>query len=207
MHKITRISIMIGALFSFTGLATLTMYGNAQAGTIISNMNNKCLDVPNSNFRAGVPLEMWDCHGAVNQNFTQDASGQIKIAGLCVDAWGGQGNNGDRVGLYTCNGGANQRWILANGRLIGMKGRCMDISGRNSSNGAPILLWDCNGGNNQLWHGMNNNVSTVNQINNVHPGILNMMNISPNSLKEAAALTTVAPLTAVAPLTSVSPLR
>jgi hypothetical protein len=45
----------------------------------------KCIDVPRSEFKAGIRLQMWDCNDTAAQTFSFDASsGRMTIESLCV---------------------------------------------------------------------------------------------------------------------------
>ena len=112
-----------------------------------SRMHGKCIDVPGGNFAVGAALNMWDCYiGHPNQTFELTSSSEIKAGGLCVNAIGGTGKNGDKIGLSQCTGAANEKWQLQGGQIRGINGRCMNISGAGQANGAAVILWDCQGG-------------------------------------------------------------
>ncbi|NVO07841.1 MAG: ricin-type beta-trefoil lectin domain protein [Rhodoferax sp.] len=114
------------------------------AMAIVSRMNEKCVDVPAGNFVAGTAVHMWDCYpGHKNQTFELTSDNQIKAGGLCLNALGGTGNNGDSVGLWQCMGAPNEKWILQDGYIKGIKGRCLNIDGFNAANGASLIIWDC----------------------------------------------------------------
>lgn len=121
----------------------------------LSDHSNKCIDAEGG-IGQGARLITYDCHGGSNQRFTL-SGGRLMLGGLCVDASGGYGRNGDDIVLWTCHGGANQRWSLRKPRrdmgyqIVGINGRCIDIYRAQSHNGAPLKLWDCNGGRNQTW--------------------------------------------------------
>lgn len=120
---------------------------------IQTQLNGKCLDVPNAKFEAGTKLQTWQCwenNPAQVFEFTQER--QIRVGGLCLNIFGGGGNNGDTVGLWQCVGAPNEKWDVVNGQVIGMNGRCLDVYGGDRNNGARIIIWDCAGrAPNQLW--------------------------------------------------------
>lgn len=138
-------------------LATVTASAQSQwpqgSFLIKTDLNGKCLDVPNAQFKAGTALQTWQCW-APNpaQVFEFTPEHQIRIGGLCLNIFGGLGNNGDTVGLWQCVGAANEKWDLVDGHLVGMNGRCLDVYGGSRDNGAKIIVWDCAGrSSNQLW--------------------------------------------------------
>jgi hypothetical protein len=114
----------------------------------------KCLDIPNSQFRGGMRVQMWDCNDTPAQIFSYDAfNGRLAISDLCVDVGGGRGQQGDPIQLATCNGAPSQAWkteAIADGmKLVGMNGLCVDITDSSKANGASLKLWRCHGEPNQ----------------------------------------------------------
>ena len=104
-------------------------------GVIRNGASGQCLD-------AGAGVQLWDCNGGDNQQFSTTAAGEIRFAGRCLDA----GWDRSTVQLWDCNGGTNQKWtVVPDGAIVGTEsGKCLDA-------GARIQLWDCNGGANQRW--------------------------------------------------------
>ncbi|MFJ5230068.1 ricin-type beta-trefoil lectin domain protein [Kitasatospora sp. NPDC088391] len=125
------------------------------AGVLRGAGSGRCLDVPGNSRTDGTGLDIWDCNGGDNQQWTLTADGRITTYGgtKCLDAYNNQTANGTKVEIATCNGGANQQWRLnADGTVTGVQsGRCLDVSGAYTANGTPVDLWDCNGGTNQKW--------------------------------------------------------
>jgi len=120
---------------------------------VLSNWNNKCVDVPNSNFVDRAPLQMWTCNGTSAQKWTFDGTALRSQNNKCMDVDGGATGNGAVVQLYTCNGtGAQQFTLNAAGDLINLQAnRCVDIKDWNGADGARLQLWDCAGTLNQKW--------------------------------------------------------
>lgn len=120
---------------------------------VISSLNNKCIEVPRSNFTPGQPLAMQDCTGGANQAW-QFVNGTLRSQNnLCMDAAGAGTANGTVIQVATCNGNTAQQFVLgANGALVNQRAnKCVDIEAWNANNGARIHLWDCHGGANQTW--------------------------------------------------------
>jgi len=121
--------------------------------------SNRCADVYNNLTAPGTKVEIWDCAGGANQEWTPTAAGELRVYGgtQCLDAYNNQTSTGTAVELWTCNGGANQQWKLnADGSITGVQsGLCLDVTGGNLAagnvNGTPLELWTCNGGANQQW--------------------------------------------------------
>ncbi|MGC4790639.1 glycoside hydrolase family 64 protein [Micromonospora sp. DT178] len=120
---------------------------------VLSNWNNKCIDVPNANFVDRAQLQMWSCNGTDAQKWTFTGDTVRSQNNKCMDVDGGATGNGAVVQLYTCNGTGAQRFTLtAAGDLVNVQaGRCVDIREWNSADGAKLQLWDCAGTANQKW--------------------------------------------------------
>ena len=73
---------------------------------------NKCLDVPGHATTAGTRVEIWDCNGGANQQWTLNSDGTVvgRESGLCLDVTGTATANGTAVEIWTCNGKSNQKW-------------------------------------------------------------------------------------------------
>ncbi|MFH8484040.1 endo-1,4-beta-xylanase [Streptomyces longisporoflavus] len=114
--------------------------------------SGRCLDVPNAGTSDGTQVQLWDCTGGTNQQWTATASGELKVYGnKCLDAAGT--GNGARVQIYGCSGADNQKWRLnADGSIVGVQsGRCLDAVGVGTANGTLIQLYSCSNGSNQRW--------------------------------------------------------
>ena len=86
--------------------------GGGNAGVLRGAGSNRCLDVPGKATANGTLLQIWDCNGGTNQQWTLNSDGTVvgRESGLCVDVTGGGTANGTAVELWTCNGQSNQRW-------------------------------------------------------------------------------------------------
>jgi len=156
-------------------ICMLGLYQSASAVTLRSAYkSNLCMDVnrgSTSDWRSGVNVEVWPCHGQDNQQFALQpfkVSGvnttfSIQALGQCLDidmgyaeSWTHQNN----VQLYACNAGENQQfrvepqgggWFMIRSMF---DGRCLDID-LNTANGwryeRNVQLWNCTGESNQLW--------------------------------------------------------
>jgi hypothetical protein len=116
---------------------------------------NRCLDVPGGSQTDGTFLQIFDCNGAANQQWTLTSSNQLTVFGgaKCLDVPGHATAAGTRVETWTCNGGANQQWRLnSDGTVVGIEsGLCLDVTGAGTANGTAVEIWTCNGGSNQKW--------------------------------------------------------
>jgi endo-1,4-beta-xylanase len=128
------------------------------SGELRSTGAGRCLDVPGQSTQAGTRLQIWDCWGGPNQQWTRTAAGELTVysggSRRCLDASGNGTANGTAVVIWTCHGGANQRWnVNGNGSITSAQsGLCLDVSGASTANGALVQLWSCHGGSNQQWN-------------------------------------------------------
>ncbi|MFC5761481.1 RICIN domain-containing protein, partial [Actinacidiphila bryophytorum] len=114
--------------------------------------SGRCVDVPNSTTTDGTQVQLWDCNGQANQQWTATSAGELTtVGGKCLDAAGT--GNGVKVQIYSCWGGDNQKWrVNSDGTIVGVQsGLCLDATGAATGNGTLIELWSCNGGGNQKW--------------------------------------------------------
>lgn len=129
---------------------------------LVSKMGAKCLDVEGS-IGQGRRLIGWACHGGTNQQFLiEGQAGQIRIGGYCLDAKGGQGNDGDEIVLWPCAKNADgfdsyvrhQLWTLQGDRIRGINGKCLVLRGGSSwwNQTQPAILFRCNGTENEFWY-------------------------------------------------------
>lgn len=128
--------------------------GGGTSGPIIGTGSGRCVDVPNQSQTNGTQVDLWDCNGGSNQQWTSTEAGELRVyGGVCLDAAGQGTSPGTKVDIYTCNGGSNQQWKLnADGTITGKQsGLCLDATGNGTANGTLLELWNCTGGSNQQW--------------------------------------------------------
>ncbi|MEV4490001.1 ricin-type beta-trefoil lectin domain protein [Micromonospora coxensis] len=132
------------------GLSLVTTGGGQR---IISNWNNRCIDVPNSNFSDGVPLQTWTCNGTSAQSWTFTGGTLRTQNNKCMDVAWGSTANGATIQIANCSGNPAQQFVLsAAGDLVNPQAnKCVDITDWNNSDGARLQLWDCAGTANQKW--------------------------------------------------------
>jgi hypothetical protein len=115
--------------------------------------SSKCVDDNGLSTANGTKIQMWDCNGGSNQDWTIEPDGTLQVYGKCMDITGANYSNGTNIELWDCNGGANQQWQPRNGTLVNpASGKCLDDPAFNTANGTQLDLWTCNGGSNQQWH-------------------------------------------------------
>jgi endo-1,4-beta-xylanase len=119
---------------------------------IVGAQSNRCVDVPNQSQTAGTRVQIYDCWGGSNQQWTHTSGRQLQVYGsMCLDASNGGTTNGTPVIIWNCHGQANQQWnVNSNGTITNVaSGLCLDAAG--SGNGAQLQLYSCWGGSNQQW--------------------------------------------------------
>ncbi|MEU6415285.1 ricin-type beta-trefoil lectin domain protein [Microbispora sp. NPDC046933] len=138
--------------FTITLLPPSTGGGSTSA---LRNVNaGRCLDVPNLSRTNGTQLQLWDCNGQANQQWTYTSSRQLQVYGdKCLDAEAAGTANGTRAIIWDCNGQANQQWnVNADGTITGVQsGLCLEASNFGTSNGTKAQLWSCTGTTSQKW--------------------------------------------------------
>jgi endo-1,4-beta-xylanase len=118
------------------------------ANRIVGSQSGRCIDVPNASHNNGTRVQLYDCNGQSNQQWTYTSSKQLTVYGnMCLDAAGS--GNGAQIQIYSCNGQTNQQWnVNGNGTITGVQsGRCLDVW--STANGQPVQLYDCSGQANQ----------------------------------------------------------
>ncbi|WP_426513663.1 non-reducing end alpha-L-arabinofuranosidase family hydrolase [Dactylosporangium sp. McL0621] len=117
---------------------------------IVGSQSGRCIDVPNATQSNGTRVQLYDCHGQSNQQWTYTSAKQLQVYGnKCLDASGAGTANGTAIIIWDCNGGGNQQWnVNSNGTITGAQsGRCLDVWG--TANGQQVQLYDCSGQANQ----------------------------------------------------------
>jgi hypothetical protein len=128
--------------------------GGGTTGVLRGVGSGKCLDVPGQATTDGTLLQIWDCNGGANQQWTHLSNGELQVYGnKCLDVPNKATTQGTRVQIWDCNDGTNQQWTLnTNGTVVGVgSGLCLDVTGAGTADGTAVEIWGCNGGTNQQW--------------------------------------------------------
>jgi len=157
-----RIRTLIGVLTAASTVALAVTLGAGAAAADVTGAlrgagSGRCLDVSNTSQADGALLQIYDCSGGANQQWTSTSGGQLTVYGSkCLDVPGSATTAGTRVQIWTCHGGANQQWrVNSDGTIAGVQsGLCLDVTGAATANGTAVQLWTCNGGANQKWTGL-----------------------------------------------------
>ncbi|WP_410643530.1 PHB depolymerase family esterase [Amycolatopsis sp. lyj-346] len=128
--------------------------GQPSGTSLVGAQSGRCLDVASASHTNGAAVQLWDCNGGANQQWTATASGELRVYGdKCLDATGQGTSAGTAIQIWDCTGQANQKWTtLSDGSVKGTQsGRCLDAANQGTANGTRIALWTCNGQANQRW--------------------------------------------------------
>ncbi|WP_330309772.1 MULTISPECIES: non-reducing end alpha-L-arabinofuranosidase family hydrolase [unclassified Streptomyces] len=153
-------AVLAAAVAALAALAALLVASPAQAATtsdLRSVDSGRCLDVSGFSQTDGANVQIWDCHGGINQRWTLTDSNQLTVYGnKCLDVRGGATAAGTPVQIWTCTGSDNQQWrVNPDGTIVGVRsGLCLDVSGWGKANGTAVQIWSCHGGANQKWTGL-----------------------------------------------------
>ncbi|MFD0313167.1 non-reducing end alpha-L-arabinofuranosidase family hydrolase [Streptomyces flavalbus] len=157
-HWPTVLATVVAALSALAAMLVATSPAQAASiGALRGVGSGKCLDVSNASQADGAAVQIWDCSGGSNQQWTATDSGQLTVYGnKCLDVPGHATTAGTKLQIWTCSGGANQRWRLnSDGTIVGEEsGLCLDVTGAATANGTTVGIWTCNGGSNQKWTGL-----------------------------------------------------
>jgi ricin-type beta-trefoil lectin protein len=119
--------------------------------------SGRCLDVLGQSQTDGTYLQIYDCWGGANQQWTSTADGRLTVyGGKCLDVPNHTTAAGTRVEIWTCNGGANQQWAfdaVGSGFVVVSmnSGKTAEVKGQSTTAGASVDQWPGNGGSNQTW--------------------------------------------------------
>jgi Ricin-type beta-trefoil lectin domain len=144
---------------NFDALNEIEVRFNVPSAEIISRLAalTKCADVAGGSTQDGTPINLFGCHGGLNQRWMITSTGVIRsrLGNLdkCLDVRGGATQDGTPVQLFTCRGGANQQWtLMPSGSIRSLQsGKCLDIPSANTQDGTRLQIFTCHGGANQSW--------------------------------------------------------
>jgi arabinan endo-1,5-alpha-L-arabinosidase len=123
------------------------------SGPIVAGVDSaECVDDYQNATVNGTVVDLWDCTGGANQDWTVESDGTIQVNGKCLDVTGAATANGTLIDLWACTGNANQQWTVESGTLVNpSSGKCLDDPASSTTEGTQLDLWACNGGSNQKW--------------------------------------------------------
>ena len=126
-----------------------------EGATALRNVGSaRCLDVTGASQTSGTQVQIWDCNGQSNQQWTLTSAGELRVYGnKCLDVYNQSAADGAQVQIYDCNGQNNQKWRLNSDGSITAVGanKCLDVPNYSTANGVKLQIWSCSGGTNQRW--------------------------------------------------------
>ncbi|MFE5401391.1 non-reducing end alpha-L-arabinofuranosidase family hydrolase [Streptomyces sp. NPDC056580] len=156
-HPSAALAAVVAALAALAAMLVAAPAQAASSGALRGVGSGRCLDVPGASQTDGTYLQIYDCWGGTNQQWTSTDSGQLTVFGSkCLDVPGHATTAGTRVQIWACSGGANQQWrVNSDGTIVGVEsGLCLEATGSGTANGTAVRIWTCDGGGNQKWTGL-----------------------------------------------------
>ncbi|WP_445281132.1 non-reducing end alpha-L-arabinofuranosidase family hydrolase [Streptomyces sp. DSM 118148] len=156
-HPSAALAAVVAALAALAAMLVAAPAQAASSGALRGVGSGRCLDVPGASQTDGTYLQLYDCWGGTNQQWTSTDSGQLTVFGnKCLDVPGHATTAGTRVQIWACSGGANQQWrVNSDGTIAGVEsGLCLEATGSGTANGTAVRIWTCDGGGNQKWTGL-----------------------------------------------------
>ncbi|MDI1456600.1 non-reducing end alpha-L-arabinofuranosidase family hydrolase [Streptomyces sp. ATE26] len=156
-HPSVALAAVAAALAALAAMLVAAPAQAASSGALRGVGSGRCLDVPGASQTDGTYLQLYDCWGGTNQQWTSTDSGQLTVFGnKCLDVPGHATTAGTRVQIWGCSGGANQQWrVNSDGTIVGVEsGLCLEAAGSGTANGTAVRIWTCDGGGNQKWTGL-----------------------------------------------------
>lgn len=122
------------------------------AGSVKGVASGRCLDVPNSSTTDGTQLQLWDCSGGTNQQWTYTAAGELRVYGdKCLDSQAAPAtaprSRSTVAGAPTTRDGVSTR----TDRSSASSPASASTPPSGTANGTVIQLYSCSNGSNQRW--------------------------------------------------------
>ena len=121
----------------------------AASGTI-RGLGSRCVTLPSPG-TDGTQLELRDCNGSSEQQWTFAPDGTVRALGRCMDVAGGSRADGAVLQAASCTAGPAQQFAITAGQdLVNQQSdRCVDVIDMSTANGARLQQWTCAGSQNQ----------------------------------------------------------
>ncbi|MFF0458845.1 non-reducing end alpha-L-arabinofuranosidase family hydrolase [Streptomyces mexicanus] len=162
-HPSAVLGAAVAVLAALAAMLVVTPAQAATSGTLRGVGSGRCLDVLGGSQDNGTSLQIYDCWGGTNQQWTLTDDHQLSVYGnKCLDVPGHATAPGTRVQIWSCSGGANQQWrVNSDGTVVGVEsGLCLETAGAGTANGTAVQIGTCNGGSNQKWTGLSGSSTT-----------------------------------------------
>ncbi len=140
--------------------ATAPPQGQA-LGALLGAGSGRCMDVSGPSNANGTAIQLWDCNGGSNQQWTYSSAGELKVSigGVTKCVGGSSTANGTQMVIWTCDGSDNQKWAAtSDGEFVEVSShKCLDATGYGTTNGTKIQIYDCQSTrtSNQVFFGTN----------------------------------------------------
>ncbi|MEV6008632.1 glycoside hydrolase family 3 C-terminal domain-containing protein [Streptomyces sp. NPDC051976] len=79
------------------------------------------------------------------------ATSLIGSGGKCLDLFGGNNNDTNKVEIYDCNDTSAQQWSEQPDGTVHAAGACLDVAGAGTGDGTKVQIFTCNGSSAQVW--------------------------------------------------------
>ncbi|MER5973458.1 RICIN domain-containing protein [Streptomyces sp. NPDC002055] len=113
--------------------------------------SSHCLDLRYGYRDPGTQLQIYNCHGSENQQFTYTETGEFRVfEDLCMTSTNGA-SRGSPVVADPCDGGSAQQWHTEADGTVRQAGLCLDVLNEGRDPETPVQLWDCGSAENQRW--------------------------------------------------------
>ena len=103
---------------------------------------------PASTQTNGTQVQIWDCNGQANQQWTSTGAGELRVyGGKCLDASAQGTAAGTKVQIWDCNGGPTSSGTstpTAPSPRVGAN-KCLDVPNHSTANGVKLQVWTCTG--------------------------------------------------------------
>jgi len=119
----------------------------------IVGIGYKCLTAAAGSSANAIPLQLFACTGAREQQWQLAADGSLRGgAGTCAEVAGANRANGTNLQLRACADVPEQKFSSTDdGHLRGLGGKCLDARGAKRADGTQVQLWDCLNVPQQAW--------------------------------------------------------
>jgi len=133
---------------------TIYLFGTTQTSQTM------CMDVKDAQYKDGTGVQVWPCDGSPNQAwsvakpapppvpFTIKLDDGDKSHNFCLDLYGGDTKNGNKIDIWTCSPGTKgQQWLFQGGqyKIQSMVDPSKCIDGHQLAERTQLQIWDCNG--------------------------------------------------------------
>ena len=125
----------------------------------LRGIGDMCVDIPSANYASGQTVQLFECLGTPNQDWTITAAGSIKssVSSFCLEVPGGTAALNKLLRLASCTFAASQQFTLTDAGQIKFGTLCVDSENGVPTNGVRLQLYTCKSGDayqmrNQLWH-------------------------------------------------------